>query len=491
MQHIPEGDENHGWHRIRPRETAGYSSQKIQPEEETKMANEHPVARRLLTFSAAGLLSLASASTLASSFALIEQSVSGMGTAYAVGSSGINDASTVFFNPAGMSRLSGTHLSGGIQIVSSRVDFDGSAEYSNLTGGLARTDIDGDKKTDTDLTAGVPSGYISHQYSDRVWFGLGVNAPFGLKTDYDNDWVGRYHAIKSELYTYNFNPSIAFKFTKHATLGFGISALYADGELTNAVDVGLLSALDPDDELPTPGDWIPGSSTYDSRVKLTGNDWGYGFNGGLLLEPTENTRFGFHYRSKIDLTLDGDAKVSGPMVNSKQDAKLDVTLPDSLSVSGYHAFNSQWALMADITWTQWSRLKSLETKLDDGSQSVAVWNYDDSTRYALGAEYRHNQTWTFRSGVAYDETPAKDDSLRSPRVPDEDRIWLSFGATYRYSPELTFDIGYAHLFVNDPKLDDVSDNYDPAIAPSGFHDLSGDYDASVDIIGLQVNWKFK
>jgi long-chain fatty acid transport protein len=459
------------------------------------MANEHPVARRFLTFSVAGLLSLASASTLASSFALIEQSVSGMGTAYAVGSSGINDASTVFFNPAGMSRLSGTHLSGGIQIVSSRVDFDGSAVYSDLTGGLAGTDIQGDKKTDTDLTAGVPSGYISHQYSDRVWFGLGVNAPFGLKTDYDNDWVGRYHAIKSELYTYNFNPSIAFKFTKHATLGFGISALYADGKLTQAVDGALLGVLGKV-ACTSP----PGSSGCDGKAKLTGNDWGYGYNGGLLLEPTENTRFGFHYRSKIDLTLDGDSKVTGlpPSVdpdvadfNGKQDAKLDVTLPDSLSVSGYHAFNSQWAMMADITWTQWSRLKSLETKLDDGSQSVAVWDYDDSTRYALGVEYRHDQTWTFRSGVAYDETPAKDDSLRSPRVPDEDRIWLSFGATYRYSPELTFDIGYAHLFVNDPKLDDVSDNYDPAIAPSGFHDLSGDYDASVDIIGLQVNWKFK
>jgi long-chain fatty acid transport protein len=466
------------------------------------MANMPPVARRFLTCSAAGLLSLASASTLASSFALIEQSVSGMGSAYAIGSAGINDASTVFFNPAGMSRLPGTHVNGSLQIVYSQVEFKGSAEYNPNNPAFAFYGVDvagdpvyGKSKDDTDLLAGVPSGYISHQYSDRVWFGLGVNAPFGLQTEYDNDWVGRYHAIKSQLYTYNFNPSIAFKFTKHATLGFGFSAMYADGELTNAADVGLLAEFpgNPDPLPPLPG-WIdnPGTSTYDSKVKLTGDDWGYGFNGGLLLEPSENTRFGFHYRSQIDLKLDGDAKAKGPVLNSKENAKLDITLPDSLSVSAYHAFNSQWALMADITWTQWSVLDSLDTKLGNGQQSVAIWDYEDSTRYAIGAEYRHNQTWTLRTGVALDETPVPNDSLRSPRVPDEERIWLSLGATYRYSPELSFDFGYAHLFVDDPKLDSVSDNYDPTTgATTGFHTLSGDYDASVDIIGVAVNWKFK
>jgi long-chain fatty acid transport protein len=445
------------------------------------MAHTPPVAGRFLTCTAAGLLSLASASTLASSFALIEQSVNGMGSAYAIGSAGINDASTVFFNPAGMSRLSGTHLNGGLQVVYSQVDFDGSAEYSQFSGvidpDLPGTTINGKSHDDTNLLAGVPSGYISHQYSDRVWFGLGVNAPFGLKTEYDDEWVGHYHAIKSELYTYNFNPSIALKFSNHATIGFGLSALYADGELTNDLDNGLRTGA-------------PG--TDDLKSKLTGNDWGYGFNGGLLLEPTDNTRFGFHYRSMIDLTLDGDAKITGGSTNIKQDAKLDITLPDSLSVSGYHAFNSQWAVMADITWTQWSRVDSLETKLADGRQSVSVWDYEDSTRYSIGAEYRRDQTWTFRGGVALDQTPVQKDSLRSPRVPDEDRIWLSFGATYRYSPDISFDVGYAHLFVDDPKLDNVSDNYDPTRGElTGFHSLSGDYDASVDIIGVAVNWKFK
>jgi long-chain fatty acid transport protein len=463
------------------------------------MANTPPVARRFLTCTAAGLLSLTSASSLASSFALIEQSVNGMGSAYAIGSAGIDDASTVFFNPAGMSRLSGTHLNGGLQVVYSQADFKGSAEYNPNNpvlgpGGLniAGTPISGKSDTDTDLLTGIPSGYVSHQYSDRVWFGLGVNVPFGLETDYDNDWVGRYNAIKSELLTVNFNPSIAFKFTDHATIGFGLSALYADGELTQAVDGALASGGACGAPL--------GTTTCDGKAKLTGDDWGFGYNFGLLLEPSENTRFGFHYRSTVELTLDGDSKVTGlpapvTALNGKQDAKLDVSLPNSLSVSGYHALNSQWAVMADVTWTQWSQISSLDIKLDDGRRSVSEWDYEDSTRYSVGAEYRHDQTWTFRSGVALDQTPVPSDSMRSPRVPDADRIWLSFGTTYNYSRDLSFDFGYAHLFVDDPKLDSVSDNYDPTQTYpnnlTGYHTVSGDYDTSVDIIGVAVNWKFK
>ncbi|MDX2456413.1 MAG: outer membrane protein transport protein, partial [Gammaproteobacteria bacterium] len=231
---------------------------------------------------------------------------------------------------------------------------------------------------------------------------------------------------------------------------------------------------------------------FDSRVKMTADDWGYGFNTGLLLEPTQNTRIGLHYRSEIDLELEGHAKVSGPVVNSRQKARLDLTLPDSVSLSGYYALDAQWAFMADVTWTQWSDVDTLDIKLEDGSRSVAVWDYDDSFRYSLGTEYKSNRTWTWRAGVALDKTPVPRDSLRSPRVPDNDRTWLTFGGTYRYSPNLTFDFGYAHLFVDDPKLKGVSDNHDPTAGQTtGAHRLSGKYDSRVDILSAQVNWKFR
>ena len=458
------------------------------------MATHQTAVHYLGSYCTAALLALGAGNAAASSFALIEQSVSGMGTAYAVGSSGIDDASTVYFNPAGMSRLHGSHLSGGLQIVDLSTDFKGSAEYAN-TGtppppfGIEGKEIAGKKKLNLDTTELVPAGYISHQYSDKVWFGIGVNAPFGLKTDYDSDnWVGRYHADKSELLTININPSMAFKFNDNVSIGFGVNAMYADGELTNMADGGL--------RLAQAAAGLPGSD--DGFVKLTADDWGYGFNAGLLLTPTQNSRIGLHYRSEIDLNLDGDAKVSGfdsPLLESakgKQDAKLDITLPDSVSLSGNYSLNSRWGFMADVTWTNWSDIDTLDIKLQDGSRSVAVWDYDDSWRYSIGAEFKPSRTWTFRTGVALDETPVPKDSLRSPRVPDNDRTWLTLGMTYRHTPNLSFDFGYAHIFVDDPKLKNVSDNHDPSQGQTtGFHSLSGDYDASVDILSAQVNWKFK
>lgn len=464
------------------------------------MSKHHPVARRLSYCGIAGLLSLLTCSVQASSFALIEQSVSGMGTAYAKGSAGMDDASTLFFNPASMTRLPGSNLSLGAHVIHANTDIKNvSAEYNPKNpalgpspgAGLAGLPISGKTKDDLGLTAVVPTGAISHQYSDKVWFGFTVNAPFGLETEYSDNWAGRYHAIKSELLTINLNPSIAFKLHDFATIGFGVSALYADGELTNAADVGLGAALQG---APIPG-WVPGSNTFDSKAKLTGDDWGYGYNFGLLLEPSKYTRFGVHYRSKIDLTLDGDVKLSGPVANSKRDAKLDITLPDSVSVSGYQAITDRWAVMADVTWTQWSRIQTLDIKIDDGSQSVAVWDYEDTTRFAIGTEYRYSQNWMLRTGVAFDESPVPSASKRSPRVPDADRTWFSLGATWHYTPTLSFDFGYAHLFVDDPKLKGVSDNHDPTLTfpagTTGFHSVSGEYDSSVDILSAQVNWKFR
>jgi long-chain fatty acid transport protein len=456
------------------------------------MAKHRPVVHHLYSCGIAGLLALGTGGAFASSFALIEQSVSGMGSAYAVGSSGIDDASTIYFNPAGMSRLHGSHLSGGLQIVDLKTDFKGSAEYANTGTPLDGASIEGKKKLDLDTTELVPSGYISHQYSDKVWFGLGINAPFGLKTDYSKkNWVGRYHAIKSELLTVNINPSMAFKFNDNVTFGFGLSAMYADGELTNMADGGLGLWKDSGGQLGGPG-------SDDGFVKLTGDDWGYGFNAGILFEPTQNARIGLHYRSEIDLTLDGDAKVSGfsdsnlAPLNGKTDAELSITLPDSASLSGHYSLSSRWAIMGDVTWTSWSDVDTLNTKLKGGGRSVSVWDYDDSFRYSIGAEFSPDRTWTFRTGVAYDETPVPKDSLRSPRVPDNDRTWVTLGLTYRHTPNLTFDFGYAHIFVDDPKLKGVVDNHDPSKGETtGVHSLSGEYDASVDILSAQVNWKFK
>jgi long-chain fatty acid transport protein len=424
----------------------------------------------------AGLLSLSATAVNASSFALIEQSVSAMGSAYAIGSAGIDDASTLYFNPAGMSRLPGSNLSAGLQIVNSRVDVDATANYIAAAGGGSILDSGTggtSSSLDTDLTAAVPAGYITHQINDTLWAGFAINAHFGLETEYNNTWVGRYHADKSELLTLDFNPSLAFKLNDTTTLALGASALYADGRLSNVLDGGLSVGA-------------PGAADLDAVLK--GDDWGFGFNAGLLFEPSENTRLGLHYRHEIDLDISGNIYVTGQPALG---AELPITLPGSLSASVYHALNDQWAVMADITRTDWSQIQKLDIQLADGRQRVNDWLYDDSNRYSIGTEYRHSGDWTFRAGVALDETPVPSDADRSPVVPDADRTWLSFGATYRYSPDMTVDLAYAHLFVDDPKLAGVPSASDPSQSQPGFHLISGSYDAAVDIVGVQLNWKWK
>jgi long-chain fatty acid transport protein len=453
----------------------------------------HLSKRRCLAAAVALLpgMSLLPGVSLAAGFSLIEQSVSSMGTAYANGSSGMDDASTIYYNPASMTRLEGRNASGGVHVIHSNTDFNGKGFYDPAIPFFGGASTGNNGKDDIGLTAAVPHGGYSHQLNDQMWMGLTINGPFGLKTKYDNDWVGRYHAIKSDLKTVNINPSFAYEINDKASVGAGVSALYADGELTNAIDGGLVGSLQSiaNGGGPIPG-WIPGSGTLDSFAKLTGDDWGYGWNVGLLLEPTPNTRVGLHYRSKVDLTLEGDARITGPVVDFTTDAELDVTLPASASLSALHALNPKWTVMADVTWMNWDELDELRVELDNGSKSVTPLEWDNAIRVAVGASYRHNDTWLLRSGIAYDQTPVPKDSLRTPRVPDADRIWLTFGANYRYSKQLTFDFGYAHLFVDDPEINTDS-SFDPTIGQtSGFHKVKGNYDAAVDIVSAQVNWNF-
>jgi long-chain fatty acid transport protein len=321
-----------------------------------------------------------------------------------------------------------------------------------------------------------------------MWYGVSVNTPFGLKTDYDYGWVGRYHADLSELITININPSVAFKVDDHVSIGFGLSAMYADAELTNWIDGGLFDFV-----FGNPPD--PMNPDKDLLGKVEGDDWGFGFNGGIILEPSPHTRLGFHFRSQVNLELEGN--YSGP--DSPFDpvaplgpinvgASAEVSLPGTLSLSAHHALNNQWAVMADITWTEWSQLDSLVINRTGESPIITVFDWQDTLRYAIGTTYKHSGTWLFRAGLAFDETPIRSPELRTARVPGEDRTWLALGANYQYSPALSFDIGYAHLFVKDPRINSP-DSHTPPLT-TGLHLLTGEYDAAVDMLSLQVNWNF-
>jgi len=434
----------------------------------------------------------ASGQSMAAGFQLIEQSVSGMGTAYAGGSAQAQDASTVYFNPAGMTKIKGSEFVAAAHIIVPQAEFtDGGSSISAAAGG-------GSLGTNTGGNAGVPGAapnmYLTHQYNDKLTVGLGINAPFGMATEYDSSWIGRYHAVKSEIMTININPSVAFKVSDKLSIGLGLNAQYIDATLSNAIDFATL------DNIPAAGGAaiIAGApGTVDGFVTLAGDDWGFGYNLGFLFDASDNTRIGLHYRSKIKYKLTGNADFTVPAAAAAYtggglftDTTLssNVELPATLSMSLFHQVNPEWAVMADISRTYWHSVQELRFDFDSVQpDGVTTLKWKDSNRYSIGATYSPAGKMTYRVGVAFDETPIPSSTYRTPRVPGEDRTWLAFGMGYKKSDNLSFEFGYAHLFVKDPTLN-KTDTLGGEDTVRG--NLIGSYDSSVDILSAQMNYRF-
>ncbi len=407
----------------------------------------------------------------AAGFALIEQSGSGMGNAYAGGSAVAEDASTIFFNPAGMTYIQGTQAVGALHLIKPNAEFNNQGSVA-ANGGRPL----GSEGGDAGDLAFVPNLYYKRDLTDSVDFGLGVNAPFGLKTEYDKDWLGRFQGIKSEVKTININPAIAFKVNDQLSLGFGVSAMWIEAELTNAVNFGPFG---------------------EGTGKVKGDDWGFGFNLGAIYQATADTRIGLAYRSKVEQHLDGDVKFSRPAglpapfvaATANGDVKADVTLPETFSVSAFSRLNDTWDLMGDVTWTRWSQFQELAVFRDSGALLTRTpENWENTMRYSIGVNYHYSDAINLRAGLAYDEE-AISDQFRTVRIPGNDRKWLSLGAGWQVSPNSKLDVGYAHLFISDTSIDD---NQSAPVAPSPFSKgrVSGEYDASVDILSFQYTHNF-
>lgn len=429
----------------------------------------------------AGLTLAVATAGHAAGFALIEQSVPDMGTAYAGSAASDDSVGTLYFNPAGMTRLPGTRVGAAVHLVDPDTEFN-NGDTRNALG----QPIQGGDGGDAGDLAAVPHFYLTHQLDDKTWLGLAVNAPFGLTTEYKSDWVGRYHAIKSEVTTVNINPSIGYKVNDKVSLALGVSAMYLDGEFTNAVDFGLLSG--------NPA--FASQPQFDGKSKIKGDDWGFGVNIGALFEPSEDTRIGIHYRSEVEQKLEGDAEFRLPPslapflgAFSDTDVKAEVDLPATFSISGFHQLNREWAVVGDYTWTGWSSIPELRfdfaNTLPDG---VTTFDWKDTSRVALGTIYTPDGSdWTWRAGAAYDESPVRNAESRSARLPDIDRIWLTIGAGFQPSEDVRIDFGYAHLFMNDAK---ISKNATPGTEDFSRGSLNGTYEASVDIVSVQAEYVF-
>ena len=250
------------------------------------------------------LIAAASFSSLSygAGFAIQEQSVTGLGRAFAGSAAVAEDASTIFFNPAGLTYLDNSELDVGLNFIKPKSDFRN--EGSTFPGGP----LSGNDGKDGGKEALVPNIYYAHKFNDTVYAGIGINAPFGLVTEYSEKWVGRYHAIKSDLKTININPSFAFKPTEKLSVGFGVSLQYIDLELTQAVDIGSVCAGAGGAVAAACG----APTANDGKATLTADDWSWGYNFGLIFQATEATRLALNYRSKVSHHLTGDGKWTLP-----------------------------------------------------------------------------------------------------------------------------------------------------------------------------------
>src|SRR5476651_2338054 len=320
---------------------------------------------------------LVSSQLFASGFAVNEQSISGMGTGFAGRSSSADDASTVYGNPAGMSRIKSEQVSVGAAFLDAKTDIKN-----------GRGTFGGSNDGDMVPFIAVPMGYYVKPIDEHWAFGLGVYAPFGLVTDYESGFAGRYFGGKSDVKVVTMQPTVSYAFNDKVSIGFGPTINRIDGTLESNLSVT--------------------QAAPDGQVKIKGNDTALGYNIGILAQLTDSTRVGLTYHSKVKYKLEGDTKVYYGLLaavqqnpNQKYDASLGLTTPESVDFSVTHQIDDKWTVYAGSTWTRWSRLQEITVNNKDvpaglSSQFGTITeeqNWHDTWAHAIGASYQLNKEW--------------------------------------------------------------------------------------------------
>ncbi|WP_280563627.1 outer membrane protein transport protein [Chromohalobacter sp. 48-RD10] len=428
---------------------------------------------------------MVSGQAAASGFQVREQSAKALGNAMAGAAAGAEDVSYMTFNPAAIGNVEGTQIAGGISYL------DANFELTDASASPAGSPVSYDRggSREGGEEAWVPSFAFKTRLNERFDLGLAISAPYGLSTKYDKEWIGRYHAVETELETIDIQPTLNYRATDRLNLAVGLRAQYADATLSNAIDLGGQGAL-----ASVPGA-APGAN--DGMAEVTGDDWGYGYTLGALFQATERTRLGISYRSEVELTLDGDVDYSssdpvGQQVlanSSLQDAggKADITTPANLNLGIYHQLTDRLALMANAEWTEWSSFKELTVESGGRELSTTTENWDDTWAFSVGANYRLNSQWMLRTGLGVDESPVPDSEHRTPRVPDADRRWATLGATWMPTSEFGVTAGYMRVFGDDG---DIDQNATPTNENATRGDLSGTYEVDANVFALSMDYRF-
>jgi long-chain fatty acid transport protein len=472
----------------------------------TRRRSSFQVLALILTFGVAAL----PAPLFASGFQLVEQNASGLGNAYAGQAAGVKNASAIYFNPAALTRVPGWNVVVSLEPIGVGTTFNDSGSTRPSLGGVAFPVPAGGSGGDAGGWIPVPNGYVSGQVGERAWIGISVNAPFGLETDWEADWLGRFHAQKSKVEAININPTIAFQLSDVLSVGFGADYQHLSAELGQSVAYGGISyfsafALGG----PAAAGGIlaqlggaPGLA-LEGPALIEGTSSAWGWNAGALLQLGEQAHVGFSYRSKVKHDVEGDATFgsaptfaeTGPLgalgagLNARfasGPVKTTIELPDTYSVAAAWE-NESLQLLADWTYTRWESIQSLDIVRSDDSPLTSVpLAFENTWRAGVGANVKLNEAFTLRLGTAYDKAPVQDE-FRTPRLPDNDRIWAAGGFEWKLSQRARVDVGYAHIFIDDAPSS-LPNQATATSTPVGA--LVGTYNAKVDILGAQLTLSF-
>lgn len=406
-----------------------------------------------LTHSSVLILSTALSSVaLGSGFALNEQSARTLGQAYAGRTSDADNASTLMSNPAGMSFLKRGELSAGFSFI------DATSKISDATGTLNHAAVTGTNDGDIIPFTTIPFGYYVQPLNNHLAAGIGVYVPFGLATEYEDSFQGRFFGTISDVQVITIQPTVSYKFDNGLALGLGVTYNTFDGKLKKAI-----------------------SNSTGAGVKGDDSNWGY--NVGALYEFDEHTRFGLTYYSKVKYTLEGHTTLSG-LVNARYKASLDIETPDRIDFGFTRDLTPALTLHGDISRTNWKTLQELTVENEGGPTSVEPLAWDPSMFYSLALSYKIDSQWVIRGGIGYDNQPMPD-ATRSVRLPAGDRTLLSFGTTW--SPMSNLDIDASFMYISEQT---VRVHQTGTTALGSPIDYSAKFDNNVSLFSLQASWKF-
>lgn len=374
---------------------------------------------------------VSSAGLQAGGLSLYEIATPDVGIASAGYAARAEDASTVFKNPAGMSRLREAQFQGGLQLTYGDVRF---SKDTGETGPLLRNDGDGGNAVGALPAAGA---FVVLPLSDRFAVGLGTLSYFGLMEDFDDDWVGRYYIQKGSLLGLSLTPALSFRATEWLSIGAGLNAMFGYLDTEVAVRTGPLSP--------------------DGQLKLKDQTWGFGANAGILIEPSAGTRIGVTYLSPVALDFEDRPEFSNlgalgslPMFSAPPQLDLGLTVPQSVMISAYHELSQRWAVMANVGWQNWNQFGKVDVGVDSANPTdlTTELNYQDTWHGAIGAQCRVSQTWTLSAGFAYD-TSAVEDEHRTLSLPMGEAYRFGLGARWQVSQAVTLGAAYEFLWGGD------------------------------------------